>query len=57
MKISKLIALLEQRKEEYGDVLIGIRFPEAGTSFYGVNGVEKVWFENGIDYQIAVIAD
>ena len=57
MKISGLIALLEQRKEEYGDVLIGVQHPEAGVSFYGINGVQKVWFENGIDYQLAVIAD
>lgn len=45
MKISELIALLEQRKEEYGDVLIKI-YENRNTDFVPVSRVEPVSLEH-----------
>jgi hypothetical protein len=57
MTISELQKLLEEVKDDYGDVLVGVRHPDAGFTFNGILSVGKVWFENGIGYQVAIIAE
>lgn len=45
MKISELIALLEQRKEEYGDVYVKI-YENRNMEFVPVSRVEPVSLEH-----------
>lgn len=56
MKISELIALLEQRKEEYGDEPIVAR-SLTGDYFHVIHEVDSIWGGNGIGYISSIVVE